>query len=74
MNSAHDDTKSVVHFAVLVCKIEYIPPYAYNMQIFSIYRPLISIYTINTSIYRTIETIAIVKKLVHYKNMPIQIY
>ena len=41
----------------------YIPPYGYNMQIFSINRPMISIYTQNISIFRTIETIAIVKIL-----------
>ena len=33
------------------------------MQIFSVYRPMISIYTSNISIFRTIETIAIVKIL-----------
>ena len=33
------------------------------MQTVSIYRPMISIYTSNISIYRTIETIAIVKIL-----------
>ena len=33
------------------------------MQIFSIYRPMISIYTSNISTFRTNETIAIVKIL-----------
>ena len=33
------------------------------MQIFSIYRPMISIYTSNISIIRTIETIVIVEIL-----------
>ena len=39
------------------------PPYGYNVQICSIYRPTISIYTSNISVYRTIKTIAIVKTL-----------
>ena len=62
MKWAHADTKSVVYFRFLV-KFLYIPPYGCNMQIFSIYRPMISIYTANISNIRTSETIAIVKIL-----------
>ena len=41
----------------------YMLPYGYNMQIISIYRPMMSIYADNISIFRTFETIAIVKIL-----------
>ena len=46
MNWAHTDTKVL---NILEFWYYYIPPYGYNMQIFSVYRPMISVYTSNFS-------------------------
>ena len=62
MNRAHADTKVLYSFEFCYASSNAFL-YGYNMQIFSFYRPMISIYTSNTSMNKTIETIAIVKTL-----------